>query len=259
MAAGQVAGRRLPPLSGDIIGRGKSGAANIRTDLTGARENIVDAAQAGFPRCRPGPRAHPRNLRRSRPRRQQCRHLRAAARDDPALRQKPRRDRRADRARRRGRRRRRRHGDSGHRHRLYGETQRRHARRSAAGVFRSATRPAAAASAATFWRKRCLRMTASDRPRRSPTRSSPCSATAPRTWSNSPSPPSRAITAASRRKCSTMPRRAIRSPRRSLRARSRRSRPRSARSTSTARRRSACSAGWRRSMRRAFRRATRRC
>ena len=33
----------LATLSGDIIGRGKSGAANIRTDLTGARENIADA------------------------------------------------------------------------------------------------------------------------------------------------------------------------------------------------------------------------
>jgi glucosamine kinase len=38
----------LATLSGDIIGRGKSGAANIRTDLTGARENIVDAARQAF-------------------------------------------------------------------------------------------------------------------------------------------------------------------------------------------------------------------
>ena len=38
----------LATLSGGIIGRGKSGPANIRTDLTGARENIVDAARQAF-------------------------------------------------------------------------------------------------------------------------------------------------------------------------------------------------------------------
>ena len=38
----------LATLSGDIVGRGKSGAANIRTDLTGARENIADAARQAF-------------------------------------------------------------------------------------------------------------------------------------------------------------------------------------------------------------------
>ena len=38
----------LATASGDIIGRGKSGPANIRTDLTGARENIVDAARQAF-------------------------------------------------------------------------------------------------------------------------------------------------------------------------------------------------------------------
>ena len=38
----------LATLSGDIVGRGKSGPANIRTDLTGARENIVDAARQAF-------------------------------------------------------------------------------------------------------------------------------------------------------------------------------------------------------------------
>lgn len=38
----------LATLSGKIVGRGKSGAANIRTDLTGARENIVEAAKQAF-------------------------------------------------------------------------------------------------------------------------------------------------------------------------------------------------------------------
>jgi len=38
----------LATLSGDIVGRGKSGPANIRTDLTGARENIVEAARQAF-------------------------------------------------------------------------------------------------------------------------------------------------------------------------------------------------------------------
>jgi glucosamine kinase len=38
----------LATATGDIIGRGKSGPANIRTDLTGARENIVEAARQAF-------------------------------------------------------------------------------------------------------------------------------------------------------------------------------------------------------------------
>jgi len=38
----------LATASGGIVGRGKSGPANIRTDLTGARENIVDAARQAF-------------------------------------------------------------------------------------------------------------------------------------------------------------------------------------------------------------------
>jgi len=38
----------LATADGDIIGRGKSGPANIRTDLTGARENIVEAARLAF-------------------------------------------------------------------------------------------------------------------------------------------------------------------------------------------------------------------
>lgn len=38
----------LATRDGRIIGRGKSGPANIRTDLTGARENIVDAAKQAF-------------------------------------------------------------------------------------------------------------------------------------------------------------------------------------------------------------------
>jgi predicted amino acid-binding ACT domain protein len=35
-------------LNGKIVGRAKSGAANIRTDLTGARANIVEAARLAF-------------------------------------------------------------------------------------------------------------------------------------------------------------------------------------------------------------------
>jgi glucosamine kinase len=38
----------LATVDGDVVGRGKSGPANIRTDLTGARENIVDAARQAF-------------------------------------------------------------------------------------------------------------------------------------------------------------------------------------------------------------------
>ena len=38
----------LATAAGDIIGRGKSGAANIRTDLTGARENIRGGGAAGL-------------------------------------------------------------------------------------------------------------------------------------------------------------------------------------------------------------------
>lgn len=38
----------LATAAGAIIGRGKSGAANIRTDLTGARENILEAARLAF-------------------------------------------------------------------------------------------------------------------------------------------------------------------------------------------------------------------
>lgn len=38
----------LATASGDIIGRAKSGPANIRTDLTGARANIVEAARLAF-------------------------------------------------------------------------------------------------------------------------------------------------------------------------------------------------------------------
>jgi glucosamine kinase len=38
----------LATADGDVIGRGKSGPANIRTDLTGARENIVEAARQAF-------------------------------------------------------------------------------------------------------------------------------------------------------------------------------------------------------------------
>lgn len=38
----------LATLSGEIVGRGRSGAANIRTDLTGARENILDASRQAF-------------------------------------------------------------------------------------------------------------------------------------------------------------------------------------------------------------------
>lgn len=38
----------LATADGSVLGRAKSGAANIRTDLTGARANIVDAAQQAF-------------------------------------------------------------------------------------------------------------------------------------------------------------------------------------------------------------------
>ncbi|MER8748421.1 N-acetylglucosamine kinase [Mesorhizobium sp. M1050] len=38
----------LATADGAIIGRAKSGAANIRTDLTGARSNIVEAARQAF-------------------------------------------------------------------------------------------------------------------------------------------------------------------------------------------------------------------
>lgn len=38
----------LATRSGVIVGRGKSGPANIRTDLTGARGNIVEAARRAF-------------------------------------------------------------------------------------------------------------------------------------------------------------------------------------------------------------------
>jgi glucosamine kinase len=38
----------LAGLDGEIIGRAKSGPANIRTDLTGARANIVEAARLAF-------------------------------------------------------------------------------------------------------------------------------------------------------------------------------------------------------------------
>lgn len=38
----------LATRAGTIVGRGRSGAANIRTDLTGARENILDAARQAF-------------------------------------------------------------------------------------------------------------------------------------------------------------------------------------------------------------------
>ena len=38
----------LATADGVVLGRAKSGAANIRTDLTGARANIVDAARQAF-------------------------------------------------------------------------------------------------------------------------------------------------------------------------------------------------------------------
>jgi glucosamine kinase len=38
----------LATADGRVIGRGKSGAANIRTDLTGARANIVESARLAF-------------------------------------------------------------------------------------------------------------------------------------------------------------------------------------------------------------------
>src|SRR5690606_38060101 len=38
----------LATVDGRIVGRARSGAANIRTDLTGARANIVEAARQAF-------------------------------------------------------------------------------------------------------------------------------------------------------------------------------------------------------------------
>ncbi|QKD00748.1 N-acetylglucosamine kinase [Mesorhizobium loti] len=38
----------LATVDGAVVGRAKSGAANIRTDLTGARSNIVEAARQAF-------------------------------------------------------------------------------------------------------------------------------------------------------------------------------------------------------------------
>lgn len=38
----------LATASGEILGRGRGGPANIRTDLSGARENIVEAARQAF-------------------------------------------------------------------------------------------------------------------------------------------------------------------------------------------------------------------
>lgn len=38
----------LATLAGEVLGRGKSGPANITTDLAGARENIVEAARLAF-------------------------------------------------------------------------------------------------------------------------------------------------------------------------------------------------------------------
>ena len=38
----------LATATGEIVGRGKSGAANVRTDLSGARAHIVEAAERAF-------------------------------------------------------------------------------------------------------------------------------------------------------------------------------------------------------------------
>ncbi|MER9586885.1 N-acetylglucosamine kinase [Mesorhizobium sp. M0276] len=45
----------LATADGAVIGRAKSGAANIRTDLTGARSNIVEAARLAFIDARQDP------------------------------------------------------------------------------------------------------------------------------------------------------------------------------------------------------------
>ena len=47
-AAERVAGRRWPPRPARSSACGKSGPANIRTDLSGARRNIVEAARLAF-------------------------------------------------------------------------------------------------------------------------------------------------------------------------------------------------------------------
>ena len=63
----------LATADGLIIGRAKSGAANIRTDLTGARQSIVEAARLAFLDAGKDPGADAANAGRARARRQQCR------------------------------------------------------------------------------------------------------------------------------------------------------------------------------------------
>ncbi|RWP88084.1 MAG: N-acetylglucosamine kinase [Mesorhizobium sp.] len=50
----------LATADGTVIGRAKSGAANIRTDLTGARSNIVEAARQAFLAAGQNPELIPR-------------------------------------------------------------------------------------------------------------------------------------------------------------------------------------------------------
>ena len=91
----------LATADGRIIGRGKSGAANIRTDLTGARASIVEAARLAFLDAGRDPGLMAADAGPARPCRQQCRHLPAAARGHPAVPAQCREKRCADRARRR--------------------------------------------------------------------------------------------------------------------------------------------------------------
>ena len=152
----------LATADGDVIGRAKSGAGQHPHRPHRRPRQHRRGGAAGLRRRRAGPGA---DRRRRRPclaspaanvgtYRQQLEAIlpfsRSRVETDAA-----------DRARRRGRRRRRRHGHPRHRHRLYGAQATASRAPSAAGVFRSATRAAARASAATCSSRRCLPMTAS--------------------------------------------------------------------------------------------------
>ena len=189
-----------------ILGRAKSGAANIRTDLTGARANIVEASRLAFAEAGIDPDridATPALLGLAGSNvgtyRQQLEAILPFPRcivESDALIALEGALGAADGAiailgtgsaymMRRGE-----HGANGRR------------------LGFSCRRPgrAAAASAGTCWKKPCSPTTTSVRPLRSPPRCSPCSATIRATSSSSPRPPSPAISGVSRRWCSTMPR-----------------------------------------------------
>ena len=70
MAAERAAGRRLRRATARSSAARKSGAANIRTDLTGARANIVEAARLAFVDAGLDPDLIAADAGRARPRRQ---------------------------------------------------------------------------------------------------------------------------------------------------------------------------------------------